>query len=89
MLWLWRRQVATAPIRPLAWEPPHATERPKEIAKIQKKKKEIRTKDERKVGGLQIYMHVCISLPLLNVIYKYVIVVGWEANFPKKILTFE
>ena len=22
MLWLWRRLVATAPIRPLAWEPP-------------------------------------------------------------------
>ena len=24
LLWLWRRQVATAPIRPLAWEPPYA-----------------------------------------------------------------
>ena len=24
MLWLWRRPVATAPIRPLAWEPPYA-----------------------------------------------------------------
>ena len=24
LLWLWRRPVATAPIRPLAWEPPHA-----------------------------------------------------------------
>ena len=24
-LWLWRRLVATAPIRPLAWEPPYAT----------------------------------------------------------------
>ena len=23
-LWLWRRPEATAPIRPLAWEPPHA-----------------------------------------------------------------
>ena len=23
-LWLWRRPVATAPIRPLAWEPPYA-----------------------------------------------------------------
>ena len=25
LLWLWRRPVATALIRPLAWEPPHAT----------------------------------------------------------------
>ena len=24
LLWLWHRPVATAPIRPLAWEPPHA-----------------------------------------------------------------
>lgn len=24
LLWLWRRQVATALIRPLAWEPPYA-----------------------------------------------------------------
>ena len=24
MLWLWCRLVATAPIQPLAWEPPHA-----------------------------------------------------------------
>ena len=23
-LWLWHRPVATAPIRPLAWEPPYA-----------------------------------------------------------------
>ena len=24
LLWLWRRPAATAPIRPLAWEPLHA-----------------------------------------------------------------
>ena len=24
LLWLWRRPVATAPIRPLAWDPPYA-----------------------------------------------------------------
>ena len=24
LLWLWRRPAATAPIRPLAWEPSHA-----------------------------------------------------------------
>ena len=25
LLWLWRRQAATALIQPLAWEPPYAT----------------------------------------------------------------
>ena len=25
-MWLWRRSAATAPIRPLAWEPPNAAE---------------------------------------------------------------
>ena len=24
LLWLWRKPMATAPIRPLAWEPPDA-----------------------------------------------------------------
>ena len=27
-LWLWRRPAATAPIRPLTWEPPYAVEEP-------------------------------------------------------------
>ena len=38
LLWLWRRPVATAPIRPLAWEPPYAAGAAQEIAKRQKKK---------------------------------------------------
>ena len=33
LLWLWRGPVATAPIRPLAWEPPYATEAALEMAK--------------------------------------------------------
>ena len=39
LLWLWRRQVATAPIGPLAWEFPYAAEVALEKAKRQKKKK--------------------------------------------------
>ena len=39
LLWLWRRPVATAPIRPLAWEPPYASGAALEKAKRQKKKK--------------------------------------------------
>ena len=33
LLWLWRRPVATAPIRPLAWEPPYAMGVAQEMAK--------------------------------------------------------
>ena len=43
LLWLWRRPAATAPIRPLAWEPPYAAEAALEMAKRQKKKKKKRS----------------------------------------------
>ena len=39
LLWLWCRPVATAPIRPLAWEPPYAAGVALEKAKRQPKKK--------------------------------------------------
>ena len=39
LMWLWRRSTATAPIRPLPWEPPYAADVALEKAKIQKKKK--------------------------------------------------
>ena len=38
LLWLWSRPVATAPIQPLAWEPPYAASAALEMAKTQKKK---------------------------------------------------
>ena len=38
-LWLWCRPVATAPIRPLAWEPPYAAEAAQEMTKKTKNKK--------------------------------------------------
>ena len=41
LLWLWRRPVAIAPIRPLAWEPPYATAVALEKAQRQKKKNSI------------------------------------------------
>ena len=44
LLWLWRRLVAIAPIRPLAWEPPYATRVAQEIAKRLKKKKKKKRK---------------------------------------------
>jgi len=38
LLRLWCRLVATAPIQPLAWEPPYAMGSAQEMAKRQKKK---------------------------------------------------
>ena len=38
LLWLWYRLVATALIRPLAWEPPYVMGAAQEKAKRQKKK---------------------------------------------------
>ena len=40
LLWLWHRPAATAPIGPLAWEPPYATGAAPEKAKKQKKKQQ-------------------------------------------------
>ena len=39
LLWPWYRPAATAPIRPLFWEPPYAAGATLEKAKKQKKKK--------------------------------------------------
>ena len=55
LLWLWRRPVATAPIRPLAWEPPYAAGAAQEIAtttttKRQKTKKKKGSKEQRTCG---------------------------------------
>ena len=54
LLWLWRRPVDTAPIQPLAWEPPYAAGAAQEIAttttttttKDKKKKKELEDRDK-------------------------------------------
>ena len=42
LLWLWSRLVATAPIRPLAWEPPYASGAALEKGKKTKQKRETR-----------------------------------------------
>ena len=39
LLCLWCRLAATAPIRPLVWEPPYAAEAAQEMAKKDKEKK--------------------------------------------------
>ena len=52
LLWLWRRPVATAPIGPLAWEPPYAEGAAQRNSKKKTKKKMLRfinAKGESKV----------------------------------------
>ena len=40
LLWLWHRLAVTAPIQPLAWEPPHAAGAAKQMAPRPEEKKE-------------------------------------------------
>ena len=53
LLWLWRRPVPTAPIGPLAWEPPYAAGAAQEIATAtttkqqQQKRQKTTTKKKR------------------------------------------
>ena len=49
LLWLWSRPAATALIRPLAWEPPHAAEATPEKAKRPKKKKKKRKEKKKRI----------------------------------------
>ena len=60
LLWLWCRLVATAPIRPLAWEPPYATAAALDMAKRQKTKQQPTWKmlDRIKVLVLFIIPHM-------------------------------
>ena len=58
LLWLWHRPETTAPIRPLAWEPPYAvplgkTKKDKKKKKKKKKKRMIvleRGGEDKKAG---------------------------------------
>jgi len=59
LLWLWRRLVATAPIQPLAWEPPYAAGAAQEIATTTttKDKKTKKKKKERKLWEFPVVAH--------------------------------
>ena len=48
LLWLWCRPLATAPIRPLAWEPPYIT-----VAALEKDRK--KKKKRKKTAGTRRY----------------------------------
>ena len=57
LLWLWRRLAATAPIRPLAWEPPHAVGAVLKGEKSHTKKAHVMSVSRYVVGGKLLATH--------------------------------
>ena len=74
LLWLWCRPAASAPIQPLAWEPPNAMA----VAPKRQKKKKKRKKEKKKIRITDISwshlwstccnLHILSGLPLFNTI---------------------
>ena len=75
MLWLWRRPVATAPIRPLAWEPPYAAGAAQEIATAtttkDKKTKDKRQKKKKKKFKMKKVKRKIFPTPAYSYLAKY------------------
>ena len=64
LLWLWRRPVATSPIRPLAWKPPYAAGATQEMAKRQKNKNKKQQKKNKEIISSIFYDHNGIKLEI-------------------------
>ena len=77
LVWLWRRLEATAPIRPLAWEPPHAAGAAQEMAKDKKNKIKLKLKNKKKklINCLELQLkylfHIWHFLIIADIIYTY------------------
>ena len=54
LLWLWQRLVATALVRPLAWEPPHAVRVALKRQKTKKKKCKESWVEEKKIAFIAL-----------------------------------
>ena len=74
VLWLWHRPAATAPVRPLAWEPPYATGVALEKAKKDKKQNQKNPTTMRchytpsnKIGRIQASMAVDIPIEMAKI----------------------
>ena len=65
LLWLWRRPVAIAPIRPLAWEPSYAVGAAQEIAKKTKRQEKEKKMDDKE--GLERDPWIDLSEQMKNV----------------------
>ena len=66
LLWLWHRLVATAPIGPLAWEPPYSAGAAQEMPKRpKKKKKQNKGKKKKKI----LYLLINLEYPNIANVY--------------------
>ena len=63
LLWLWRRPVATAPIQPLAWEPPYAAGAAQEIATTTTKQQQ----QQQQQKGVKIVYRSSLIIHSFNV----------------------
>ena len=83
LLWLWRRPAATAPSRPLAWEPQKAkgAAQRKRKKKKKKKKKLNHTKEWRSSLGTQQVKDPPLSLQWLGLLL-WCRFSPWPRNFP-------
>ena len=68
LLWLWCRAEATAPIRPLAWEPPYAVGAAQEMVKKDKKKKK---KENQKKQARNNFPFYYMTFLFLFLVYSF------------------
>ena len=83
LLWLWHRPAATAPIRPLAWEPPYTAGMA--LEKTKKKKK----KGKRKINftlGLSIFLWRLTSI-IYYIIIHNIIIISFSSLFTVQLIT--
>ena len=71
LLWLWLRPAATAPIRPLAWEPPYAVGAALEKVKRQKKKKKKKKKKSNPTWNLSVLKRQNFQIQTHNISHKF------------------
>ena len=64
LLWLWHRQAATAPIRPLAWEPPYAA------GAAQRNSKKMKTKNKKQTNKRTYSKYAEQNMLLIQLISK-------------------
>ena len=64
LLWLWCRPATTAPMRPLAWEPPHAEGAALKKKKTKKNHKKNPSRSKRHMKSIQHDLGLfCVNLP--------------------------
>ena len=60
LLWLWRRLTATAPIGPLAWEPPYALGAALKDKKTKKNVFKVATQNRNLTGFFFFFLFMCV-----------------------------